>query len=340
MRQDALELARGRWPQVLAAAGIDERYLRLNKSGPCPLCGGNDRYSYCDKNGDGRWVCRSCTGGYASGIDLLARHLGRDFRGACDWIREWFGGESPTTSARPYQPQPSRDDDPAVLASNAQKQIAIWNAAKDIDVGDPAHTYLVSRIPTLNCRPQGMRWVPDHPYYTEGDGNKPRLVGRFPCIVSRRLGVCEEFAGLHFTYLAADGSTKASLPDGLPAKKNGRKVGQFNSAVRLLPLDSGSVLGIAEGIETALAAAMQHRIPVWAALNARAMEAFRVPELLARQVKTVIIFADSDAPDQRGRRAGQEAARTLASNLRLSGHRTRICMPAASGHDFADYAKS
>src|ERR1700758_1335926 len=40
------------WPAVLAQLGIPETALR-NKHGPCPACGGKDRYRFDNKRGRG-----------------------------------------------------------------------------------------------------------------------------------------------------------------------------------------------------------------------------------------------------------------------------------------------
>ncbi len=39
-----VDAARGHWPDILVRFGIDESYLR-NRHGPCPLCGGRDRFT-------------------------------------------------------------------------------------------------------------------------------------------------------------------------------------------------------------------------------------------------------------------------------------------------------
>ena len=58
MRQSArtVERARGRWREVLMHFGIDEKYLH-NRHGPCPLCGGKDRFRFDDRHGSGSYFC-------------------------------------------------------------------------------------------------------------------------------------------------------------------------------------------------------------------------------------------------------------------------------------------
>ena len=47
-----VERARNRWREILPRFGIDTRFL-TNRHGPCPLCGGRDRFRFDDRNGDG-----------------------------------------------------------------------------------------------------------------------------------------------------------------------------------------------------------------------------------------------------------------------------------------------
>lgn len=49
-RLDVRTVAQGRWPSILAAFGLDERALS-GKHGPCPMCGGQDRFRFDDLDG-------------------------------------------------------------------------------------------------------------------------------------------------------------------------------------------------------------------------------------------------------------------------------------------------
>ena len=46
--QDIKAAAQYHWPEIHAALGIDQRYLK-NKHQPCPACGGKDRFRYDDR---------------------------------------------------------------------------------------------------------------------------------------------------------------------------------------------------------------------------------------------------------------------------------------------------
>lgn len=78
------QYAQGHWPSILVAlAGLTESQL-TNKHQPCPLCGGEDRYRFDDKDGQGTWFCNQCggptqTGGGGNGMDMLMRRNNWDF---------------------------------------------------------------------------------------------------------------------------------------------------------------------------------------------------------------------------------------------------------------------
>ncbi|WP_456306539.1 DUF7146 domain-containing protein [Muricoccus nepalensis] len=129
--------------------------------------------------------------------------------------------------------------------------------------------------------------------------------------------------GVHVTYLRPDGSEKA---EGAGAKiKLGRA-----GVVRLVPDEEvAEGLGLAEGIETALAT-MQHFqwAPVWAAGDAGSIAGFPV----LNGIEELTVFADSD-----DRGAGLGAARKCASRWAKAGRLARITA-APAGSDFADLA--
>jgi putative DNA primase/helicase len=110
---------------------------------------------------------------------------------------------------------------------------------------------------------------------------------------------------LHRTYLTDDGN-KAPVAEprlwmpGTIAK---------GSAIRLTP--AATVLGIAEGIETALSASALFGMPCWAAGNASNLTARQPPD----ESKRIVIFGDND-PNYVGQAAAFALARRLGSRTR------------------------
>lgn len=66
-----ISAAEGQWYEVLNNHGIE--VPRPNKHGPCPVCGGTDRFHFMDKGGTGNWHCRKCTPHAGDGLALIAK---------------------------------------------------------------------------------------------------------------------------------------------------------------------------------------------------------------------------------------------------------------------------
>ena len=93
---NTVERARNRWREILPQLGVETRFL-TNRHGPCPLCGGRDRYRFDDKDGDVSYYCGQCGAGV--GIILLRKLHGWDFKTACDEIDKIIGTESVPVAA-------------------------------------------------------------------------------------------------------------------------------------------------------------------------------------------------------------------------------------------------
>ena len=120
--------------------------------------------------------------------------------------------------------------------------------------------------------------------------------------------VTNEPTGIHRTFLDVDG-----------AKLNRKMLGR-QGVVRLSPDDAVSAgLGIAEGIEDALAVMLSGWRPVWAATSADGIA--KLPVLAGIQALT--IFADADA-------AGLQAAENCRDRWRAAGREVVIAAPGAA----------
>lgn len=86
---DVVAAASGHWPDVLAAVGI--AVPPRGKHGPCPVCGGADRFRLDDKAGRGTWICNQCDPKSGDGLDLVCRVTGKDVKGAAELIAPLVG---------------------------------------------------------------------------------------------------------------------------------------------------------------------------------------------------------------------------------------------------------
>jgi predicted P-loop ATPase len=176
-------------------------------------------------------------------------------------------------------------------------------------VGSLADTYLTSR----GLRDPNASDLLFHPDLTDYDSRR----GWPGMVAIPRLATGDPVGGIHRTFLLDDGRGKA------PAGK--KMLGTIaEAAVRLFPLSEDGHLGVAEGIETALAARAIFGTPVWAALSADGMARFKWPEGTHR----VTIFADAGE-------AGRQAAATLSDRLNMADIPNEVVAPL-HGDDFND----
>lgn len=296
-RTNTPQEAADRWPGILQAFGVDPQFLR-NKHGPCPLCGGKDRFRFDDREGRGTWFCSQC--GSGDGFTLLKNLNGWTFNRAAKEEDAIIG----TVPAGPIRRE--RTDE-----SKVQALRKVWTESLAVKRGDPVWLYL-NRRTGIETVPADLRF---HPALSHSDG------GRHPAMVGMMRYPDGKSTSLHRTYLTEAGE-KAAVSE---AKKFMAGHPLQTAAIRLS--DVRACIGIAEGVETALAASMRFQAPVWAAANAVLLEAWVPPA----GVEQILIAGDNDASY-----TGQEAAYSLARRLRKEGYTVRVEIPAEAGKDWAD----
>ncbi|ELJ7124958.1 toprim domain-containing protein [Salmonella enterica] len=98
---DIKNRARGLWGDIIfPKLGID--IPGKGKHGPCPVCGGTDRFHYIDDHDDGNWHCRHCDMEYGDGLDLVSLALKTTSTEAAKRVGEIIGADtrSPDKPAR------------------------------------------------------------------------------------------------------------------------------------------------------------------------------------------------------------------------------------------------
>jgi len=261
-----------------------------------------------------------------TGGDLLAlvmRERGCDFRDALQWAAAFLGEPQPLPGRDGRRPPPPLPAPPAAPddAEREAQALKLWREAREDIANTPAEAYLRSRgirperLPphaglAVLSWPPGLRWH-------EPTG---ALVIGANCAETGMVRAVQRILLNH------DGSPKRR-PDGSKIKLALGPVAGRAARFAWQP-DADGRWALAEGCETALAAAMLLGCPVWASLGAANLPRV-TPPTWARHVTVV---ADHD---EAGIRAAQEAAR----RLRKRGLEVRIVMPEAVKADAADLLK-
>ena len=303
-KTNVVEQARDKWHGILPAIGIAESFLK-DDHGPCPLCGGKDRFRWDNKEGMGTYICGQC--GPGNGFDLIKKTLGCEFPEAAARVNEILNGPeiSPAIKCN------GKGVDEKLAAARDEVNL-ILSKVQPITKGSPVGSYLKNRglsgvPPTLHYHPALY-----HPFEKKS----------FDGMVAEIKNPAGEIIGVHRTYLK-DGA-KAKIEKQRLAKKAVENMA--GAAIQLYKPKDGR-LGVAEGIETALTCHELYGCAVWSVLNTAMMVNFQPPE----GVDTVLIFGDNDKNF-----SGQKAAYALANRLINEGYKVKIYFPPVPGDDFLD----
>lgn len=202
-------------------------------------------------------------------------------------------------------------------AENAGCNARVWAQCLPLAAGDPVTLYLARRgLAHQRLLPPVLRFHPALAYWHGAE-----KLGSFPAMVAPIVAPGGRVMSLHRTYLTADGC-KADLPS--PKKLTGAAGPLAGAAIPLHKPARGS-MGIAEGIETALAAWCASGVPTVASYCAGNLAAWQWPA----SVQRLVIFADAD-------KAGREAADTLRARALAAHLRCEVLTPTAEGADWCD----
>ena len=202
-------------------------------------------------------------------------------------------------------------------AENSQRIARLWAECVPLVPGDTVTLYLKGRgFAGVWPLPDVLRLHRALPYWHGAD-----KLGTFPAMVAPLIAPDGRMVALHRTYLTRDGR-KADVPT---VKKLTGAAGPLAGACISLHKPARGCIGIAEGIETAMAAWCASTVPTVAAYCSGNLAAWRWPG----GVQRLVIFADAD-------KAGREAADTLRARALGAGLRAEVLTPSADGADWCD----
>ena len=150
----------------------------------------------------------------------------------------------------------------------------LWRESNDIK-GTIAHSYLLRR--NIEITSDALRF---HPNISHPGGEY------YPAVLCKISDMFNKMIGLQRIYLTSRGEK-------INKKPTKAIVGNLKGgSVKLAPLNENGVLGIAEGIETALSVTQALGIPVWATLGSSNMHSIGLPP--PSIIHTIKIYADND----------------------------------------------
>jgi len=296
-----VDAAENQWETIYSHYGLAAS--RRHSREECPFCGTKNSFRIApERISYGGYICK-CSAG--NGFQLLQQVEGKSFAEIAREIDQILG--------RTYQSE----------APKPRKSTGIekWAGLSPIK-GSEGEKYLINRGIRI-CPRRGVKFG-----YEIVQGK------RYGCIYAVAVNGQGEPCYLHQTFL--DGDKKAVFKpfsiDGdliqLPTKKM-TTIRQTEDSVAIRLDYPDKVLGIAEGLESALSAQQRFKITVFGTMNTSFMKRFKAPP----GVETLMIFADSD---KKG--AGHAAAFACANmNMtRKNDDLQRVIVRWAKAGDFND----
>jgi hypothetical protein len=289
--------------EVARRGGLGLKRIGGELIGPCPQCGGRDRFAVSIRKQI--FLCRGC--GRSGDVIAMTQHIDRsDFKAAVQTL----AGDDPrpiATAVKPVVHQETESD-----AQKTARALRIWNDEAS-EVNDTlGEQYLRRRGLDLPEDDEALRFCYACPF---NGTHYPTLVALFRDIHSN------EPRAIHRIAITAGGLLIAK-----------RMLGRVGGCAVKIDDDVEQGLVIGEGIETCLAARMRGLKPCWALGSAGAIRSF---PLLAG-IDCLTILVDNDEPDRNGRRAGPDAAAQCSARWTAAGREVRRIMPRRTGYDMAD----
>jgi hypothetical protein len=292
----------------LARRGIKLTGRGSERTGPCPVCGGTDRFAINTRKQC--WNCRGCQRG-GDVIDLTMHVDGSTF---ADATRTLTGESRPTY--RPPAASAAKGRSPVDDNEEGSRHaLQIWEQAQPIE-DTLAAVYLNRRGLVV---PDGVsgRSLRFHAACPFESATKACMVGLFRDIAS------DKPVAISRRPIGADG-----LKLGKP-----KFMGPVGGAAIKLTADEDVSYGltIAEGIETALAGMMLDFRPAWVLGSSGAIARF--PTLSGIEALTILVDHDEKGT---GHRDATECSRRWTA----AGREVRRVVPRCVGCDMADLGRS
>jgi putative DNA primase/helicase len=232
--------------------------------------------------------------------------------GAYHCFRCGFKGRAGGENGAPVTPA-RRIDDPAIAERKRERLRQTWKQTVPLNHADAraVRSYLESRAlgEILQSPPAVLR---AHRALAYWDGSNS--LGAYPAMIGLFHGAGGQPVTLHVTYLRADGCAKASVPSPKKIMAVPVRGATKGGAIHLYEPRAG-ILGIAEGIESALSMHLLQKLPTWSSFCADNLAAAQLPQGL----RELYIGIDLDASGK-----GEQVAQSLTKRVRRFSPHTKV----------------
>lgn len=299
---DVVAAACGHWPDLLAAVGID--IPRRGKHGPCPACGGKDRFRLDDKAGRGTWICNQC--GNGDGLDLVGKVTGRQPKEAAELIAPLVGlsdsGLDHAAREQIHQQQQARAEQEHKQAEQQRRKAARRATSISADIKQGVSPYLERKALSGLAMPLTQRVI--------AVGELTYQPG------SLVVPLWDEAGELVNVQLINTEGDKRYLP-------GGQKAGAFHR------IDGGELVAVVEGYASGLSVQVATGATVYCAMDAGNLQA--VAEIAHRQHPgdRILLCGDNDEGTEGnpGKTKAEQAAAAVGG---------LVALPPVAG-DWNDY---
>lgn len=313
------------------APSLDTAIDKLGDNVPCPVDGGTDGFRlFKDANYTGGGVKQSWRV-FPEGIDILMWVNNWSFVKVYDELEAWLGNK-PITTGPVYLHKPK----PVNETSLRQWLNRIWKESLPLDdlMSYPARAYFKYRwVYSAASSASDLRFHPSLNYKDKHG----KLLGKFGAVLLLVRNNNGEPVSIHRTFIT-QGGLKVNLGNTHKSRKMTPPVNKSSKGrhIELFTQQNG-FLGVAEGLETALAVHQAKQFPVWPCVSNTMLQNFIPP----KGVHTVLNFVDKDRS-----KAGETSAAILKSKLEQEGIRVLDLLPPTpiletdeKGVDWADQLK-
>ena len=264
---------------------------------------------------DWHYYCFGC--GVSGDAITYLRRQGLDFG---DAVRQLTGRVEPIPPQGPHACGNAPGTAATAPRSVSLSRLAqrLWREATSPDL---VRHYLDTRRIAQKPLPEALRGHREV-WSTEAGERQPAVLAAITDARGTVTAIQRTWIEDRLVYDGATTHTKGARSTTLSAPK--KTLGPMGSgAVKLAA--AGAILGLSEGVESALAAAQLFQIPTWATCGGERLGSVELPPI----VRHVVIFADAGA-------AGERQAAKAESIYARRGYGCQVELPSAGKGDFAE----